>query len=75
MSSASFSAAKSLSITAAIPSTEPSSFSITGTPPPPQATAMVESHNLLIVSTSIILSGIGDGTTLLHPLPESSLMI
>jgi len=38
ISSAKNSAAKSLSITAATPSSEPSSFSITGIPPPPHAT-------------------------------------
>ncbi|KAF5039274.1 hypothetical protein DSECCO2_545660 [anaerobic digester metagenome] len=75
MSSASLSAAKSLSITAATPFKEPSSFSITGIPPPPHATVIVVSHSVLIVPISTILSGIGEATTLLHPLPASSFTV
>lgn len=68
-------AARSLSMTAATPSREPSSRSTTGMPPPPQAMETVVSHRVLIVPISTIRFGLGDGTTRRQPRPESSFMV
>ena len=63
----------SLSITAATPCNDPSSFSITGIPPPPTVITIVPlSTKFLTVSSSTIFFGWGEATTLLYPLPASS---
>ena len=63
----------SLSITAAIPF-NPFFVLITGIPPPPTAiTIFPLRSNSEITFFSIIAFGIGDGTTLLNPRPESSI--
>ena len=70
---ASFDDALSLSITDATPS-YPSSDSTTGIPPPPTVTVTKPaSVSFSTTSNSTILTGFGEGTTLRHPLPASSL--
>ena len=62
-------------MTAATPSREPSSFSTTGTPPPPQAMDTVVFHSVLMVPISTMRRGLGEGTTRRQPRPESSRMV
>ena len=70
MSSARVSAARSLSMTAATPVRDPSIFSITGMPPPPAVTTMVESQRRFTESISAILLGVGEATTTMRFLKE-----
>ncbi len=62
----------SLSITAFTPLNLLSLSTTTGMPPPPTAiTVKPEFTRFLMASISIMLFGIGEGTTLLYPLPAS----
>ncbi len=65
--------ARSLSMTASTPASDPSSRRTTGMPPPPTATAITSrSSSARIASHSTTSRGCGLGTTRRQPRPESS---
>ena len=77
VSSASFSAAKSLSITASTPFKRFKTLvRVTGMPPPPAAITMTPSlTSSMMAPFSIISIGLGEATTRRQPRPASSLTI
>ena len=67
--------AKSLSITPSTPIYE-SFFSILGMPPPPPVIPTVPCYIFSFIASIPIKSlGLGEGTTFLYPLPESSTIV
>src|SRR4030095_3168424 len=65
--------ARSLSMTASTPRSSPPSSSITGMPPPPQATTTKPwAARFWMTAVSRMACGLGEGTTRRHPRPASS---